>query len=70
MKGKKEVGIMLVCDECKKTSEEAPLVVRGIVYTGPPKEYIVISTLCKECDEGKPGEEAKKKIEEANPAHF
>lgn len=54
---------MLVCDECGKRSDEVPLAVRGIVYTGPPEEYIVISVLCKKCDLGEAGKQATIKIE-------
>lgn len=51
----------MVCDECHVASEQKPLFMRGIVYTGKP-QYVVISILCQECDEGKPGEMAKERI--------
>jgi len=58
----------LVCDECQRSAEEVPLSIKGIYYEGEPG-CKVISILCQECDEGEPGEKAKKKIDEANPAH-
>ena len=42
---------MLVCDECRKSSEEVPLAVMGIVWTGEPR-HVVFSVLCQKCDMG------------------
>jgi len=55
----------MVCDECHRDSEEVPLRIQGIFYTGEPP-YAVVSILCRKCDEGEVGEKAKKKIEEVN----
>lgn len=53
----------LACDECRKGSDEVPLAIKGIVYTGSPKEYVVISVLCQKCDTGEIGEQAKAKLD-------